>query len=58
MWIGGGVNIIQGATIGENTIIGAGSLVNRDIPPNVIATGVPCKVIRGITEADKTRYAL
>lgn len=56
VWIGGGVNITQGVTIGENTIIGAGSLVNRDIPANVIAAGVPCRVIREITEDDKTGF--
>lgn len=56
VWIGGGVNITQGVTIGNNSIIGAGSLVNKDIPDNVIAAGVPCKVIREITEADKTGY--
>lgn len=45
--IGMGVNIIDGVKIGKNTIIGAGSLVTKDIPDNVVAYGVPCKIIRG-----------
>lgn len=53
VWIGGSVTIIPGVTIGENSIIGAGSVVTKDIPPNVVAAGVPCGVIRPITEKDK-----
>lgn len=56
VWIGGGVHINQGVTIGDNTVIGSGSVVTKDIPSNVVAAGVPCKVIRKITEADKTGY--
>lgn len=56
VWIGAGVHINQGVTIGENTIIGSGSVVNKDIPANVIAAGVPCKVIREITEEDRTGF--
>lgn len=56
VWIGAGVHITQGVTIGENTVIGAGSVITKDIPANVVAAGVPCKVIRPITEADKTGY--
>lgn len=56
LWIGAGVHINQGVTIGDNTIIGSGSAVTKDIPSNVIAAGVPCKVLREITEADKTGY--
>jgi len=56
VWIGGGVNINQGVTIGDNSIIGSGSVVTKDVPPNVIAAGVPCRVIRPITEADKTGF--
>ncbi len=56
VWIGGGVQINQGVTIGDNTIIGSGSVVTKDIPSNVIAAGVPCKVIRPITDQDKTGY--
>ena len=46
----------RGVTIGSNTIIGAGSVVNKDIPDGVIAAGNPCKVIRKITDADKKKY--
>lgn len=56
VWVGAGVHINQGVTIGDNTIIGSGSVITKDIPSNVIAAGVPCKVIRSITEADKTGY--
>ena len=47
-----------GVTIGDNTVIGAGSVVTKDIPPNVIAVGVPCRVLREITEEDKNRYPI
>ncbi|MDO4556211.1 MAG: sugar O-acetyltransferase [Lachnospiraceae bacterium] len=53
VWIGAGVHINQGVTIGDNTIVGSGSVVTKDIPANVVAAGVPCKVIRKITEEDK-----
>ena len=56
VWIGGNVTVLGGVTIGDNSIIGAGSVVTRDIPPNVIAVGVPCRVMREITEADRDRY--
>lgn len=56
VWIGAGVHINQGVTIGDNTIIGSGSVVTKNIPSNVVAAGVPCKVIREITDADKTGY--
>jgi maltose O-acetyltransferase len=45
-WIGGGAIIGPGVTIGDNTTIGAGSVVTKDIPPNVIAVGNPCRVLR------------
>ncbi len=50
VWIGGNVTVLPGVTIGDNTVIGAGSLVNKDIPSNVVAAGNPCRVIREITE--------
>ncbi|MDD6729274.1 MAG: sugar O-acetyltransferase [Eubacteriales bacterium] len=56
VWIGAGSTILAGATIGDNSVIGAGSVVKGDIPANVVAVGVPCKPIRGITEKDKTAY--
>ena len=46
MWIGGGAIILPGVTIGNNVVIGAGSVVTKAIPDNVIAVGNPCKVIR------------
>ncbi|MGN6647778.1 MAG: sugar O-acetyltransferase [Cytophaga sp.] len=46
VWLAGNVVVCQGVTIGENTTIGAGSVVTRDIPANVFAAGNPCKVIR------------
>lgn len=50
VWFGGNVTVLPGVTIGDNSIIGAGSVVNKDIPSNVVAVGNPCKVIRQITE--------
>ena len=49
VWICGSVTILPGVTIGNNTTIGAGSVVTKDIPDNVIAVGNPCKVIKEIT---------
>ena len=46
VWIGGGVIVLPGVTIGDNTIIGAGSVVTKDIPAKVIAVGNPCRVIK------------
>ena len=51
-WIAGNVAVCGGVTIGEGSVIGAGSVVTRDIPPHSLAAGVPCRVIREITEAD------
>ena len=48
VWFGGNVIVLPGVTIGDNTIIGAGSVVTKDIPANVIAVGNPCKVIKSI----------
>ncbi len=53
VWIGGNVVIVPGVHIGSNTIIGAGSVVTKDIPDWVIAAGNPCKVVRPVTEDDK-----
>lgn len=52
VWIGANVTVLPGVTIGENSIIGAGSVVTKDIPPNVVAVGNPCRVLRQITAAD------
>lgn len=56
VWIGGNTVILPGVHIGSNTVIGAGSVVTKDIPDWVIAGGNPCKVIRRITEEDKRFY--
>lgn len=55
-WLGAGVIVVPGITIGDNSVIGAGSIVTKDIPPNVIAVGNPCKILRGINEKDKEYY--
>ena len=52
VWIGGGSIINGGVTIGHDTVIGAGSVVTKDIPAGVVAAGVPCRVIRPLTEED------
>jgi maltose O-acetyltransferase len=56
VWIGAGVHINQGVTIGNDTVIGSGSVVTKDIPAGVIAAGVPCRVLRAITEVDRTGF--
>lgn len=58
VWIGAGATILAGVTIGDNSVIGAGSVVNKSIPDNVVAVGVPCKVVRKISEKDKYRYPM
>lgn len=55
-WLGAGVTVCPGVTIGDNCVIGAGSVVTRDIPANSFAAGVPCRVVREITEADSMRH--
>ena len=52
-WVGGCTVINPGVTIGNNVVIGSGSVVTKDIPDNVIAVGNPCKVLRKITDEDK-----
>ena len=52
VWIGGDVTILPGVTIGKGSVIGARSMVTKDIPENVIAVGCPCRVIRSITADD------
>lgn len=58
VWLGGGTSVLQGVSIGENSIIGAGSVVTKDIPANVIAAGNPCKVIRPIKKADQKQHLI
>ena len=57
VWLGGDVKITAGVSIGDDAIIGTGSVVTRDIPPRVIAVGNPCRVLREITGADRTGYS-
>ena len=56
VWIGGNVCIMPGVNIGNNVVIGAGNVVTKDIPDNMIAVGNPCKVVREITEEDRDYY--
>lgn len=53
VWFGGNVCVMPGVTIGDNTVIGAGSVVTKDIPSNVVAAGNPCRVLCALTEKDK-----
>lgn len=55
-WLGAGVIVLPGITIGDNSVIGAGSIVTKDIPANVVAVGNPCKVLREINDHDKEFY--
>lgn len=52
VWIGGNVVVLPGIRIGDNVVIGAGSIVTKDIPSNVVAVGNPCRIIRNITKKD------
>lgn len=56
VWIGGNVVILPGVTVGSNSVIGAGSVVTKDVPEWVIAVGNPCRVVRKITEEDRRFY--
>ncbi len=54
VWVGGGAILCPGVNVGDRAVIGAGSVVTRDIPPGVFAAGNPCRVIRDIPEARET----
>ena len=56
VWLGAHTVVLPGVTIGENSVIGAGSIVTKDIPANVVAVGNPCKVVREINERDREYY--
>lgn len=56
VWIGGNVSVMPGVTIGDNTVIGGGSVVIKNIPSGVVAVGNPCRVLREITDDDKDKY--
>ncbi len=55
-WLGAGVVVLPGITIGDNTVVGAGSIVTKDLPANVLAVGNPCRVVREINEHDRKYY--
>lgn len=55
-WIGSGVQNMHGVTIGDNAVIGVGSVVSKGIPANCVAMGIPCKVVREIGEKDRKYY--
>lgn len=48
VWLGGGVIVCPGVTIGENSVVGAGAVVTRDVPPNSVAVGNPARVVRSV----------
>ena len=56
VWLGAGVIVLPGVRIGDNTVVGAGSVVTRDLPADVVAVGTPCRVLRAIGEEDRRRY--
>jgi len=56
VWIGGHVVVLPGVTIGDGCVIGAGSVVTKDIPAGMLAVGNPCRVLRPINEADRYKY--
>lgn len=55
-WLGAGVILVPGVSVGDNTVIGAGSIVTKDLPANVIAVGNPCRVLRSIGERERVYY--
>lgn len=55
-WLGAGVIVLPGITIGDNVVVGAGSVVTKDLPSNVIAVGNPCRILREVNEHDKEYY--
>ncbi len=55
-WIGAGAIILPGITIGDNVVVGAGSVVTRDLPDSVVAVGNPCRVLREVGERDRSFY--
>ncbi|MFD4402807.1 sugar O-acetyltransferase [Nocardia sp. NPDC058499] len=55
VWLGGGVLVCPGVTIGANAVVGAGSVVTRDVPPQVFAAGNPCRVVRHLAPAAATQ---
>ena len=58
VWIGANVSVLPGVSIGDDAVIGAGSVVTKNIPSGVLAAGNPCRVIRELTEEDKNKYRM
>ena len=58
VWIGANVTVLPGVSIGDDAVIGAGSVVTKNIPSGVLAAGNPCSVIRELTEKDKNKYRM
>lgn len=56
VWIGAGAIIMPGITVGENSVVGAGSVVTKDVPPNTVVVGNPARVLREIGERDRIYY--
>lgn len=56
VWIGAGAIIMPGITVGENSVVGAGSVVTKDVPPNTVVVGNPARVLREIGERDRLYY--
>lgn len=55
-WFGANVTVLPGVTIGDNVVVGAGSVVTKDLPSNVVAVGTPCRVLREVGEHDREFY--
>ncbi|WP_125584038.1 sugar O-acetyltransferase [Levilactobacillus cerevisiae] len=55
-WLGAGVIVLPGITIGDNVVVGAGSIVTKDLPANVVAVGNPCRVLRAVNAHDREFY--
>lgn len=55
-WIGAGAILVPGVTIGDNVVVGAGSIVTKDLPDNVVAVGNPCRILRQVNEHDRQFY--
>lgn len=56
VWLGGNVTVLAGVTIGDGTVVAAGSVVTKDLPAGVVAAGNPCRVLRAITDADRAAW--
>ncbi|HLM35377.1 MAG TPA: sugar O-acetyltransferase [Gaiellaceae bacterium] len=56
VWLGGGAIVCPGVTIGDDTVVGAGAVVTRDLPPGVVAAGVPARVVREIGDGDRIDF--